>query len=150
MKAFLDTSVLVAAFYADHAHHADSFSLFLRQNSKIAAVAAHSLAEVYAATTGMPGKHRAAPHEAMLFLENIRERFTIVELDTERYRTALQRAADAGIAGGGVYDVLLAYAAVFAKASVLYTWNLKHFTRFGADIARRVRTPESAASNPPR
>ncbi len=91
--------------------------------------------------TGMPGKHRAAPHEAMLFLGNIRERFTIVELSAEQYFAALQRAVEAGISGGGVYDVLLASAAVFAKASALYTWNVKHFVRLGSDVARRVRTP---------
>ena len=30
MKAFLDTSVLVAAFYGDHEHHEPSIELFLR------------------------------------------------------------------------------------------------------------------------
>ncbi len=93
--------------------------------------------------TGMPGRHRAAPHEVMLFLGSIRERFTIVELGAEQYLAALERAAEAGIAGGGVYDVLLASAAVLVKASALYTWNVKHFTRLGTDIARRVRTPEA-------
>jgi predicted nucleic acid-binding protein len=30
VKAFLDTSVLVATFYADHEHHSSSIDLFLR------------------------------------------------------------------------------------------------------------------------
>ncbi len=36
MKAFLDTSVLVATFYADHEHHRPSIDLFLRLSPAIA------------------------------------------------------------------------------------------------------------------
>lgn len=45
MKAFLDTSVLVATFYADHEHHSPSIDLFLRFGKKYACCGAHSLAE---------------------------------------------------------------------------------------------------------
>jgi predicted nucleic acid-binding protein len=58
VKAFLDTSVLVATFYADHEHHPPSIDLFLRFVKKDACCGAHSLAEVYATLTGMPGKRR--------------------------------------------------------------------------------------------
>ena len=64
MRAFLDTSVLVAAFYGDHEHHDSSIELFLRYRKHEACCAAHSLAEVYASLTGMPGKNRATPDEA--------------------------------------------------------------------------------------
>ncbi len=141
MKVFFDTSVLVATFYADHEHHAPSFKLFVEQTPKSAVVAAHSLAEVYAVVTGMPGKNRPTPDEALLFLENIRERFSMVELSAEQYVRALQASAASGIMGEGIYDALLAHAAVISKAAILYTWNVKHFSRFGPEIAHRVRTP---------
>src|ERR1022692_4723300 len=38
MKVFLDTSVLVAAFYGEHQHHAPGFALFVRQKKATAAV----------------------------------------------------------------------------------------------------------------
>lgn len=92
MKAFLDTSVLVATFYGDHEHHEPGMELFLRHEQREACCAAHSLAEVYASLTGMPGKHRASAAEAMLFLANVRERLTIVPLSVEEYFDALESA----------------------------------------------------------
>lgn len=55
VKAFLDSSVLIATFYADHEHHEPSLDLFLRFDRKDACCGAHSLAEVYATLTSMPG-----------------------------------------------------------------------------------------------
>ena len=67
MKAFLDTSVLVATFYADHEHHLPSIDLFVRFKQKDVCCCAHSLMEVYATLTGMPGKRRTSGDEALLF-----------------------------------------------------------------------------------
>jgi hypothetical protein len=61
------TSVLVAAFYADHEQHPPSIDLFLRFRKKDACCGAHSLAEVYATLTAMPGKRRVSGDEALLF-----------------------------------------------------------------------------------
>ena len=58
MKAFLDTTVFVATFYADHQHHHPSLELFLRYEKRDVACGAHSLAEIYSNLTGMPGKYR--------------------------------------------------------------------------------------------
>ena len=141
MKAFLDTSVLVATFYGDHEHHDPSTELFLRYPKREACCAAHSLAEVFASLNGMPGKYRASADEAMLFVANIRERLTIVALTDEEYFRALEVSAAAGVLGGSIYDALLSHCALKARAEHLYTWNVKHFKRVGADIAKRVITP---------
>ena len=141
MKAFLDTSVLVATFYGDHEHHEPSFELFVRQEKKSASAAAHSLAEVYSVLTGMPGKDRASGDEALLFLGNVREHLTIVALDQDECFRAVEAASAAGVSGGGIYDAILAHCALKAKAESIYTWNVKHFKRLGPDIAGRVKTP---------
>ncbi len=141
MKAFLDTSVLVATFYADHEHHGPSIELFLRYEKARACCGAHSLAEVYAALTGMPGKDRASPDEAMLFLGNVRERLGVVALTDREYFKAVEASAGAGVVGGGIYDALLAQCALKSGAEKIYTGNVKHFRRLGADIAGRVVTP---------
>ena len=142
MKAFLDTSILVATFYGEHEHHEPSIDLFLDQKPTAACTAAHCLAEIYSVLTGMPGKDRVTPDEALLFLGDVRDRLAIIALDEREYFAALQDAAVYGVAGGGIYDALHAQCARKAGAEMIYTWNVKHFSRIGPDIATRVKTPE--------
>jgi predicted nucleic acid-binding protein len=141
VKTFLDTSVLVATFFGDHEHHEPSIALFLGCKKNEACCAAHSLAEVYASLTGMPGKHRVSGDEALLFLGNIRERLTIVALDEEEYFEAVEATAAAGVTSGGIYDAVLGQCALKAAAKTIYTWNVKHFKRLPPAIAGRVTTP---------
>lgn len=145
MKAFLDTSVLVATFYADHEHHAASIDLFLRFGKKNACCGAHSMAEVYATLTGMPGKRRVSGDEALLFLGNIRERLTLVALDEHEYFQTVETAAATGISSGAIYDAVLGHCALKAKAESIYTWNTKDFLRLPPVIASRVKRPDQAS-----
>jgi predicted nucleic acid-binding protein len=141
MKAFLDTSVLVATFYAQHEHHTPSIDLFLRFDKKEACCASHSLAEIYSVLTGRSGRDRISGDEALLFLADVRDRLTTVSLEPEEYFGAIEASAPLGIAGGGIYDALLAHCAIKAEAKSIYTWNLKDFQRLGPAIAARVKTP---------
>ena len=141
MKWFFDTSVLIPTFLEDHEHHEASLSAFLKADRPSASCAVHSLAEVYSTLTRLPGRHRLSGEQVLLFLENIRERLTLVTLDPEEYSSAVQEAAAAGIVAGAVYDVLLAQCALKAHAETIYTWNVKDFLRINAEIAIRVKTP---------
>jgi predicted nucleic acid-binding protein len=141
MKYFLDTSVLVPIFVDEHPHHEASLAVFLRAETKHASCAAHSLAEVYATLTRFPGKHRASASEAMLFLENIKERLAFISLNAEEYWNAVRHSAESGIVGGTIYDSLLAHCALKAKAETIFTWNVDHFRRVGPEVAKRIRTP---------
>jgi predicted nucleic acid-binding protein len=141
MKAFLDTSVLVPVFYGDHPHHVASLDLFTSLKKTQASCGAHSLAEVYSTLTRMPGKFRVSGEQVMLFIGSIRERLTVVSLDADEYAESLKTFAALGIAGGAIYDALLAACAKKAKAESLYTWNTRHYAQFGPDIAKRLRTP---------
>jgi len=141
MKNFFDTSVLVAAFVEDHPHHERSFSVFAKSSPGNGCCAAHTLAEFYSALTRLPGKHRASGDQVVLMLEGIEERLEIVPLNLRDYRAVILESAKAGITGGTIYDMLLARCALNAHATTVYTWNLSHFQRLGAEIADRVRTP---------
>ena len=141
MTAFLDTSVLTATFYGEHEHHGPSFALFLQLKKSTACTAAHCLAEVYSVVTGMPGKNRSSPDEALLFLRDVRERLTLITLDELEYFKVLEDAASAGLSGGAAYDAVIAHCALKAKAKTIYTWNAKHFNRLGEHVASRVRQP---------
>jgi predicted nucleic acid-binding protein len=141
VRALLDTSVLVATFLGDHEHHEASLNAFLRLGKREACCAAHSLAEVYATFTRMPGRYRVSCEQAMLFLQEIRQRITIIALDAEDYYTTIERASTQAVTGGALYDALIARCALKAKADMIYTWNVKHFQQLGQEIARRVKTP---------
>jgi len=142
VKAFLDTSVLIATFYAQHQFHQPSIDLFLRFKKNEACCGAHSLAEIYSSLTGRTGRERVSGDEAMLFLGDVRERLTIVSLEDQEYFKALEASSALGIVGGAIYDALLAHCAIKVKAQAIYTWNIKDFTRLGQDIAGRVKSPD--------
>lgn len=141
MRAFFDTSVLIPAFLEDHQHHERSLKVFAAADKMRDCCAAHSLAEVYSTMTRLPGRHRLSGEQALLFLENIRERLMLIALTGQEYHAAIKEAAEAGITGGTIYDALIARCALKAKAAAVYTWNAKHFAQLGPAIAQRLRMP---------
>ncbi len=141
MRFFFDTSVLIPVFLEGHPHHAASLAAFRNAEKKTACCAAHSLAEVYATVTRLPGSHRLTGEQALLFLGEIRDRLTLVALEPDEYQTSIEDAAAAGITGGTVYDALLATCALKVGAEIIYTWDVGHFRRVGPAVAKRVRTP---------
>ena len=141
MKEFFDTSVLVAAFWGGHAHHGPSLKRFAAAERRHSACGIHSLAEVYAVMTTLPVKPMIPPEQALLFVEEIRSRLTLVSLSAEEYFTAIQNAASGGFTGGRVYDSLLLACAAKSKAQAVYTWSLKHYQSLAPDLAPRIQTP---------
>jgi predicted nucleic acid-binding protein len=141
VRLFFDTSVLVPVFIPGHEHHDRSLAAFSAVDRSGGFCAAHSLAEVYATLTRLPGKYRAAPDQAVLCLETVEERLNVVALDAAEYVSAIRDAAGIGIEGGTLYDALLGACAVKAKADILYTWNTRDFQRLGANLSKRLRAP---------
>jgi len=141
MKSFFDTSVLVATSVESHEHHERSFALFIGADRKTACCAAHSLAELYATLTRLPGKFCLSADQAMLFLDSVEERLEVISLDPREYRLAIREAATAGIVGGTIYDALLGRCALKARATRIYTWDVGDFQRLSTEIAEKVRTP---------
>jgi predicted nucleic acid-binding protein len=141
VKVFFDTSVLLAASLIQHEHHLPSAAAYLKADKKTGCCAAHSLAEVYSGLTRMPGSQRMSSDQALLLLDQFRQRMTIITLDEEDYYSAITIAVAEGIVGGTIYDALLAKCALKASATIIYTWDLEHFLRLGPEVARRVRTP---------
>ncbi len=128
-------------FYGDHERHESCLAAFKRYDKNQAACGAHSLAEVYASLTRMPGRHRISSEQAMLFVTTLRERLTIVALTAEEHFRCIERNAALGVVGGTIYDALLAQCALKAKAEAIYSWNTRHFQLLGPDVVKRLRTP---------
>ena len=126
----------------DHEHHAASRDILRRCDPQTAFCAGHSLAEFYSTMTRLPPPNRASPRQILRFIENIERQLGLVSLTPEEYRTALRQASALGIAGGTLYDYLIAFCALKAGADVIYTWNLKHFHQFGPEILGRLQSPQ--------
>lgn len=138
MTEFFDSSVFIAASWAGHPLHESCFSLISKASRKHSACAAHSLAEVYATMTSLPGRHRATPAQSRLLIEEIESRCEVVTLDGPEYRAAIETAAARGLVSGQIYDWLLFRCAEKVEARTIYTLNLRHFEAFGHG---RIRTP---------
>jgi predicted nucleic acid-binding protein len=141
VKAFLDTSVMIAAFWGDHADHDASLRVFAEATLQTAACGMHSLAEVYATMTALPVRPLLAPEQVYLFVQQISERLSTVGLQEAEYLKTIRELADRGFASGRVYDALLLACARKSQAETIYTWNVKHFRQIAPDLADRIRTP---------
>lgn len=141
MRAFFDTSVLIPLFLADHDHYLQSQAVFRKYSSKQAACGAHSLAETYATLTRLPGPHRLNTAQAMLPIEQLRDRLAVISPTSEEYVECLQRSSDLGVAGGTIYDAVLGACAVKAKCDILYTWNVRHYQLLGPEITAKLHKP---------
>lgn len=141
MKTFLDTSVLIAASDAEHPHHSQSRPLLAGASRDTTACGAHTLAEVYAVLSRLPGGKRQRPELAGLLIDQIVGKLTIVSLSHEEYASAIGKAAQSRLAGGAIFDLLLLACARKVDAEQIYTWNIRHFKMVAPDLADRIMTP---------
>ena len=101
------------------------------------AVAAHSLAEIFAVLTRSPVPLRVSAERALQAIERafVGQR-EVVGLDPIEYLTVLRGADSGGVTGGQIYDALIAACARKANVDVLLTYNERHFRRFEGDGLR--------------
>lgn len=103
----LDTSVAVALLVRSHQAHG---AVLRWWGGREAALCGHAVAETYSVLTRLPGDLRLAPADAARLLG---ERFGAPLLLGDATAGRLpQVLGDLGIAGGAVYDALVALAAV--------------------------------------
>ena len=141
MIVFFDTSALIPVFLEAHEHHSLSLRAFLKAEPAQAFCSSHGLVEFYSTLTRLPGSHRLSGEQVLLFLGDIRQRLAVESLTAEETWKLLADAAARGVTGGMIYDFIQARTALKAHATVLYTWNTKHFSRLGKDVSVIARTP---------
>lgn len=144
MKTLFDTSVIIAAALSQHPNHAPCFAQL--QAAKAAHIrgclSTHSLTELYSVLTRMPSQPRMQPQEAKQLLEGYLEYLEAVPLDKTDYQAAIAQMTALNLPGGGIFDALIAQAALKARAERLVTLNAKHFTRLEETLAALVYVPE--------
>jgi predicted nucleic acid-binding protein len=102
----VDTSVAVPLLVRSHQHHAQVVRWWDGQELSLSG---HALAETYSVLTRLPGDARLAADDAARLLDT---RFPMpLMLSAEQARTVHATLSRIGIAGGAVYDALVALAA---------------------------------------
>ena len=115
----LDTSVAVPLLVQTHRSHA---AVTRWWGGREVALSGHALAETYSVLTRLPGDLRMAPADAARLLN---ERFLEpLVLGSQVARRLARVLADLGVAGGAVYDALVALAAV-EHGALLATRDLR-------------------------
>ena len=104
MKLTADTSVIVAAFASWHEHHEPAFAALRR----VDVVVAHCLLETYSVLTRMPAPHRMTAAIVSAYLERELGDRPAVALPAAELRELVAECAAEGLAGGSIYDALIA------------------------------------------
>ena len=143
MKAFLDTSVLVAGLI-DFGPQSAPSQLVMQSvaDRRVDALTAwHCCLEFYSGATRLPPEFRLTPNDAVRLLgEEVFARMTVHDLPADERRPLLQTVATDGVVGGRVYDAHIGEIARSSRADVVVTDNRRHFLsalRYGL----RVETP---------
>jgi predicted nucleic acid-binding protein len=126
----VDTSVAIALLVESHPDHR-VVKDHLR--SRKIRLTAHSLAETYSVLTRLPGDARREPRDAAAILDATFG--TAALLSAEASRTIHTQLGAAGIAGGAVYDAMVALAA-FENELTLVTRDLRAAGTYAAMGAR--------------
>jgi predicted nucleic acid-binding protein len=61
--------------------------------------------------TALPVRPQISPDQVLLFVEQIRDKATIVALNEGEYVNAMRAASESAVVGGRIYDFLLLAAA---------------------------------------
>ena len=144
MRVLLDTSVLVAALVEAHARHAQAFPWLqkTREADFQGLIATHSIAETYAVLTSLPLSPRITPSAAWALLEHsVLPYVQTVDLAAADVRQVVERLSRQGLAGGVVYDALIAAAAMEARVDCIVTLNAGDFRRVVPAGTLDVREP---------
>ncbi len=110
----VDSSVVVAAFASWHEAHASATATLARKPR----LSAHVLIESYSVLTRLPPPHRAPGAVVAEFL-SAEFGGDLLLLPEAAHRNLIELAARKGLAGGAIYDALVAATALHARATLL-------------------------------
>ncbi len=143
MKVLFDTSILVAAFEVSHPRHGVCLPWLQRVQKKEidGYLSTHTLAELYSVLTRLPVRPSISPAIAQRLIDQNLHLFEAIPLTADDYQQAIVCMVRLNLTGGGIFDALIAQAALKAEVDILLTLNPNHFNRLGQDLAQRVQVP---------
>lgn len=133
----VDTSVLVPIAITNHEfnHRASGALTALLEHGHDMVLAAHTLLEVYSALTGL----RVRPVGAEQMVNHFASLGSVIAPQPRDYLDLIHRARVRALAGGGIYDALIAGTVISAGAEFILTLNPRDFER--PDFGLSVRVP---------
>jgi predicted nucleic acid-binding protein len=129
----------VCSWHENHRAAADELERRLAAGD-VMVIAGPALVETYAVLTRLPAPYRLAPVDAhALVVANFLDATEIETLDAVAYRAMLDAAPGQRVAGGQIYDAVIATCARRARVAALLTLNARHFRALEQDF--EVVTP---------
>lgn len=144
MKALIDTSVLIAGMLDRHANYSRALPILSQaQSGQLSAViSAHSVAEAYSVMTRLPPPLRISPNRARFAIEaNVFSCMTIHALSAADYRDLIEHLAQNNLAGGVIFDAVIAWVAMQTQVDQIITFNTKDFRRVVPALTAKVVSP---------
>ncbi len=126
----LDSSYLIPLLSDWHQHHPKTLRSYQHWRDREAQVIlpVHAILECYSVLTRLPVPYRLLPDVAR---QTIQETFArtalVVGVKAGGVWDRIENLSRMGLGGGLAYDALIAWCAADAGATILLTWNLKHF-----------------------
>jgi predicted nucleic acid-binding protein len=135
----IDSSVLVAAMLAGEEFHAESNRVL---DTGTPVIYSHGLAEAFSTVTGGGRGMKLSAAIAADVLENdYLPGLTITTLTPGELLRAMNECESRGVRGGAIYDFLHLAAARKAKATKLFTLNVRDFRHFHRDGDPEIAHP---------
>jgi predicted nucleic acid-binding protein len=118
---------LLSDWHAQHRRTLISYEQLLAGGAQ-PVIPLHAMLETFSVLTRLPAPYRSTPETAKMALEQTFSRTAIVAgLGPEGIWSSMDMLSRLGLGGGRVYDAVIARCVVEAGATVLLTWNTKHF-----------------------
>ena len=147
VRIALDSSYLVPLLSDLHAHHKptqDSYERCIERGDEIV-LPIHAVLECYSVLTRMPPPYRLSADIAQRTIADTFSRIAVVVgVKSAILWDYLLELAARHVIGGRVYDALIARCAADAGATLLLTWNPKHFVAI-APPGLEIQEPDSRA-----
>jgi predicted nucleic acid-binding protein len=132
----VDSSVIIAGLLSWHEFHARAFNVLEKAiASQRLLLPLPALVESYSVMTRLPSPHRLRPEIAHQLLHDSFGDAGVIALSSKNAWSFLAECAVAPIAGGRVYDAVIAHAALEGRAQELLTFNPRDFEIFADRIA---------------
>lgn len=135
----VDTNVVIAALLTWHEVHSRAVAALeeaLEQGTLL--LPQPVLIESFSVMTRLPSPHRLRPEVAYELLSKSFHDIRVAALPARKTWDLLKASVTDDIAGGRIYDAVIATAAIEAGAQVLLTFNPRDFEPFAERIAIRV------------
>jgi predicted nucleic acid-binding protein len=135
---------MIAVVCGWHTHHEQAVAEITRRLKarQQMVIAGPALVETYSVLTRLPSPHRLSSVDARTLIHaNFIDDAAVVALDSRRYCELITNAPEAQIAGGRVYDAVIAACAAAGSVFALLTFNRDDFNGL-VDDSIEIVVPE--------